>query len=146
MTTDDRFSGRLTQRQRDYAKLVAAGMEKDKSMLQVGYTKKHLPVTLLKLNSNHRVQALIKVYEEEPVSSEVIATKIDRQLFWTRIMNDPSYPVGQRIKASEMLGRSECDFIDRRQVETSEKKNPIVKMPSTSPEDWEKQWEEINDK
>lgn len=137
--------GRLTQRQRDYAKLVAGGMNPTKAMKEVGYMEKHIPATYEKLRHNARVLELIETYKNGTTSSGEIASKTERQVFWTDIMNDPSYPIGQRIKASEMLGRSECDFLDKRQVENVNNKNPVVLTPSTSPEDWEKQWEKHND-
>lgn len=60
----------------------------------------------------------------------VVATRLERQAFWTDLMrNDdksahPEYdannlpkkiniPLGSRIKASELLGRSETDFIEK---------------------------------
>jgi phage terminase small subunit len=140
------IAGRLTQRQRDFAKLVAGGMKEEDAMAQVGYSKNYIPNTLYKLRNNKRIQELIEKYKEGPVTDNVIANNIDRQMFWTSVMNDPSNTTGMRLKASELLGRSEGDFVDRRQVETTEKKNPIVKMPNTSPEDWEKQWEKANEK
>lgn len=138
--------GRLSQRQRDFAKLVAAGMEEKKAMRQAGYVEKHIHTTLYKLKQNKRIKELIEKYKEGPLTTDAVAQKLDRQMFWTTIMNDPSNQTSIRLKASELLGRSEGDFVDRKQVETTEKKNPIVLTPNTSPEDWEKQWEEINDK
>ena len=136
----------LTRRQRDFAKLVGAGMDKTKAMDQVGYARQHIPATLYKHSQNEALQALIKLYEDDAIESDAVSTKIDRQMFWTSTMNDPGFSIGMRLKASEMLGRSECDFVDRKQIETTEKKNPIVLTPSTSAKDWEEQWENINDK
>ena len=57
-----------------------------------------------------------------------IATKQDRQAFWTKIMagtlfkdeGAPEIDIGirlsDRIKASELLGKSECDFLQKHEV------------------------------
>lgn len=45
-----------------------------------------------------------------------IATREDRQAFWTGIMQDEEKELRDRLKASELLGKSEADFIDRREV------------------------------
>lgn len=139
-----KIAGRLTQRQRDFAKLVAGGMEEHQAMLQVNYAPGHINNTLYKLRNNKRLQELIEKYKEGPVTNNEIANLTDRQKFWTDVMNDPSNTTGIRLKASELLGRAEGDFVDKKQVETTEKKNPIVLAPNTSKEDWEKQWEKEN--
>jgi phage terminase small subunit len=45
-----------------------------------------------------------------------IATREDRQAFWTGIMRDEAKELRDRLKASELLGKSEADFIERREV------------------------------
>lgn len=42
-----------------------------------------------------------------------IAKRMERQAFWTRVMNDRSEDMRNRLKASELLGRSEADFTDK---------------------------------
>lgn len=39
-----------------------------------------------------------------------------RQMFWTSVMADPTMPLKERLKASELLGRSEGDFVDRLKI------------------------------
>lgn len=46
---------------------------------------------------------------------DTIATREERQRFWSQVMRDPSRPLDARLKASEHLGRSEGDFLDRHQ-------------------------------
>jgi phage terminase small subunit len=48
-----------------------------------------------------------------------IATRQDRQKFWTETMWDKSKTMKDRLKASELLARSEGDFIDRFSFESS---------------------------
>lgn len=42
-----------------------------------------------------------------------IATREERQTFWSQFMRDQSLTAFERYKASELLGRSHGDFIDR---------------------------------
>lgn len=42
-----------------------------------------------------------------------IATRIQRQEFWTTAMWDAELPFMARLKASELLGKSQADFIER---------------------------------
>lgn len=42
-----------------------------------------------------------------------IATKEERQVFWTETMRDSEHDMKDRIKTSELLGKSEGDFLDR---------------------------------
>ena len=44
--------------------------------------------------------------------SGLIADRQERQEFWTAAMKDPGGEMRDRLKASELLGRSEADFID----------------------------------
>lgn len=42
-----------------------------------------------------------------------IATRADRQEWWTKIMYDEDVDMQYRIKASELLGKTEGDFLER---------------------------------
>ena len=52
----------------------------------------------------------------DPALDRFIATRMERQEFWTEIMFAKNEETLTRLKASELLGRSECDFVDRRIV------------------------------
>lgn len=41
-----------------------------------------------------------------------IATRVERQAFWTQVMCDVKADLRERLKASELLGRSFADFTD----------------------------------
>ena len=45
-----------------------------------------------------------------------IATREERQRFWTSVMMDESVEWPQRLRASELLARSQADFLDRREI------------------------------
>lgn len=42
----------------------------------------------------------------------VVATRLERQQFWTKTMGDPDVPWKDRLRASELLGRSQADFVE----------------------------------
>ena len=42
-----------------------------------------------------------------------IASRLKRQQFWSEVMLDISEDMKHRLKASELLGRSEADFIEK---------------------------------
>lgn len=45
-----------------------------------------------------------------------IATRQERQAFWTSVMHDCDEQMFARLKASELLAKSEADFVERHEV------------------------------
>lgn len=46
-------------------------------------------------------------------SRPLIASRKERQEFWTQVMQSPEYDPRDRLKASELLGKSEADFTEK---------------------------------
>jgi phage terminase small subunit len=46
-------------------------------------------------------------------NNKLIATRQERQEFWSKIVRDSGEDMRHRLKASELLGRSEADFVER---------------------------------
>jgi phage terminase small subunit len=46
-------------------------------------------------------------------TNSAIATREERQTFWTNMLRDPNVAERDRLRASELLGKSQADFIDR---------------------------------
>lgn len=67
-------------------------------------------------------------------SDPLVATRFDRQRFWTRVMlgkefvGDEAPAMKDRLKASELLGRSQLDFVER--VEHTGKDGESIKLDS----------------
>ncbi len=55
---------------------------------------------------------LIRAKRASELKPEIM-TRIERQRFWSKIIADPEVHIKYRLKASELLGKSEGDFIDR---------------------------------
>lgn len=55
-----------------------------------------------------------------------IATRAERQAFWTKVMLDVDAELAQRLKASELLGKSEGDFLERLEVGAAQTLEQLV--------------------
>lgn len=53
----------------------------------------------------------------DAVAAQRIATRTERQAFWTQVMLDVSAKMADRLKAAELLGRSEADFTENLKVD-----------------------------
>ena len=67
-----------------------------------------------------KISAAIKERETQR-NAPLIATREERQAFWTKIMNSQSEETRDRLKASELLGKSEADFTEKREVDMNAK-------------------------
>lgn len=56
---------------------------------------------------------------ENQRNNKDIATREERQNFWTDVLNDKEEKIGERLRASELLGKSEGDFLQRHEVDTN---------------------------
>jgi len=64
-----------------------------------------------------------------------IATRAERQAFWTAVMLDPKERTADRLKAAELLGRSEADFVERLQHEGKLTLEQLVLASQRQPEE-----------
>ncbi len=75
------------------------------------------------LRTNPRIMEQIKIRVEQETQrrsndrltkhDHVIATRQDRQDFWTTVMHDEDQKMTDRLRAAELLGKSEADFTDK---------------------------------
>ena len=80
---------------------------------------KHAATRLLSnVHLRERVQA-----REAKANGKSIATREERQQFWTKMMAKAARD-GDKLKASELLGRSQADFLDR-----TEHSGHIMQLP-----------------
>lgn len=92
-----------------------------------GYTgdAKTLAVTASRLLADAKVADAIarrnavvqQVRNEAAAVAGRIATRAERQAFWTAVMASDKERTADRLKAAELLGRSEADFVERLQHE-----------------------------
>ena len=90
------------------------------------------------LSQRNDIKAILrsKIRNSASVRS-MIATREERQVFWSRIMHDPEASQSDKMKASELLGRSYCDFAERKIIEGGA--NPLVHQFNLSVEERIKQ-------
>jgi phage terminase small subunit len=101
----------LNARQRKFAEIYDGnGIQ---SARAAGYTGNDnvLGVTAHDLLRNPRIMAIVKARQEKE-KNPLIASRQQRQEFWTKVMNMASVDMNDRLKASELLGKSEADFTE----------------------------------
>ncbi len=87
---------------------------------KAGYTgsAKVLGITAARLLGNARILDAVQrreIKENRPK----IAARLHRQEFWTKVMLDPRQDMRERLRASELLGRSEADFTEKVQMDST---------------------------
>ena len=71
--------------------------------------------------TGHRVAKRAKVVRameklRESTTNTEIATREERQSFWSKVMNSGDQSMSDRLRASELLGKSQADFVDRKEL------------------------------
>jgi len=96
------------------SEFLANGFCKEAALLSVGYSK-----------SYSRTRQAMKLYEKPALIAEIervradivakngiiIKTRAERQQFWSNMMDNAQDDTA-KLRASELLGKSEADFID----------------------------------
>ena len=80
--------------------------------LKAGYSPKTAYSQGQRMLKNVEVKAAIAA-RQAPNSAARIADRQERQSFWTQVMRDPDEDMRNRLKAAELLGKSECDFVEK---------------------------------
>lgn len=65
---------------------------------------------------NLRKPEIIAAIQARVQDDPKIAKRKDRQRFWTLVMTSNEVEMKDRLKASELLGRSQRDFVERREL------------------------------
>jgi phage terminase small subunit len=91
------YAGNATQAARD-----AGYTGSDETLRQMGAQNMAHP----------EIAAAIKARETKR-EGKAIATREERQAFWTAVFLDETQNMLVRLKASELLGKSEADFVER---------------------------------
>ena len=104
----------LTPKQRRFCECYSAnGGNCTRAAAEAGYKKPHPEGSRL-LRKATIATALEKLRSES--TSSAIATREERQKFWSDFIRDESIDPQHRLKASELLGKSQADFIDRKEI------------------------------
>ena len=77
-----------------------------------GYSAKTAKAIGSELLTKPDIKEAIQERERERTDS-MIATREERQRFWTAIMRDEETELKDRLRASELLAKSEADFMEK---------------------------------
>lgn len=109
-----RVSGdKLTAKQRRFveaytgnatAAAIAAGYS-EKTARFMGHENLTKPYILAEIKARDTIR-----------STPLIASRAERQQFWSSVMRDKEQQMRDRLKAAELLGKSEADFVERQEI------------------------------
>lgn len=107
---------KLTTKQRRF--VDAFDGNATQAALAAGYSPKTAAFIGAENLRKPQISAAIQERERER-AEPLIATREERQKFWTSVMIDEKNEMKDRLRASELLGKSEADFIDRSEIDAS---------------------------
>lgn len=102
--------GDLTEKQRKYVEAYAGNGVA--AAIAAGYSPRSADKISRDLLRIPTIAAAIRDRERENIRP-LIASRVERQEFWSNTMRDANEDARNRLKASELLGKSEGDFLDR---------------------------------
>ena len=87
--------------------------------IRAGYSAKTARSIGQRLLTNVDIQKAIQGREDKRMESTIMSRE-ERQEFWTAATRDKEAAMRDRLKASELLGRSEGDFLERHDLTSSD--------------------------
>jgi phage terminase small subunit len=99
----------LNSRQRKFVNVYTGNATEAARLAGYSGNANTLHVTGHDLLRNPTIKAAIDA-REKTMLEPIIATRHNRQMFWTSVMNDKTVDLNVRLKASELLGKSQADF------------------------------------
>lgn len=72
-------------------------------------------------HENLRKPQITKAIKDATKDDPAVATREERQRFWTKTMLDPLAQMKDRLRASELLAKSQCDFVQRHEIVSLQK-------------------------
>jgi phage terminase small subunit len=103
---------KLTSKQLKFIEVYAGNGTEAAKLAGYGGDENALGVTANRLLKNAKIAAAINARQAEKIRP-LIATREERQAFWTKVLHDESEKMMDRLRASELLGKSEADFTEK---------------------------------
>ena len=101
---------KLTPKQKRFVEAYTGNATE--AALKAGYSQKTAAfIGAENLKKHQIIQAIF--HREKKAIRPLIATREERQKFWTSAMQDTKQDMRDRLRASELLGKSEGDFLER---------------------------------
>ena len=102
----------MNQRQQLFVNEYLVDLNCTQAAIRAGYSSRTAYSQGQRLLKNAEVSQAIDTAMTER-RNKLIATREQRQAFWSSVMNDTGEDMRNRLKASELLGKSEADFTDK---------------------------------
>ena len=107
----------MTHKQQIFIREYLTDFNAKQAAIRAGYSPKTAhSIGAENLTKPEIQEALQKAISER--NSKLIADREQRQIFWTRIMLDEAENMKYRLRASELLAKSEGDFTQQVKVES----------------------------
>ena len=123
----------LTAKQRRFAEVYDGNGTKAARLAGYSGSDNTLAQAARELLRNPQIRAAIQAREKVDIGPAV-ATREQRQEFWTSVMVNPERAMKDRLKASELLGRSQADFTDKLHVDGTITLEQLIAAASKKPE------------
>lgn len=104
----------------------------DATLAQVASENLKKPEVLAAIQVRNQVPAQVRAAVAQ---AGAVLTRAERQAFWSRVVADERAKLTDRLKASELLGRSEADFVERLQHEGKLTLEQLVLASQRKPEE-----------
>ena len=107
------MAGKLTAKQQRF--VDAYDGNATKAAIAAGYSPRSAYAVGQENMKKPVILAAIQAREKER-NAPLIMTREERQTMWSEIARDKGERTQDRLKASELLGKSEGDFVERREI------------------------------
>ena len=103
----------LTAKQRRFVEAYDGNARK--AAIAAGYSEK--TADAIGRENLRKPTILAEIKARETVRcTPLIASRAERQQFWSSVMRDKDQQMRDRLKAAELLGKSEADFVERQEI------------------------------
>lgn len=119
---------KLTHKQQLFVKYYNGNASE--AALKAGYSKKTAPFIGAENLKKPQIRQAIQTRTAQ-ISKKHIGTREERQSFWWSVANNEDFSMGDRLRASELLGKSMADFTDVQRHEGNINILPPIKINHT---------------
>jgi phage terminase small subunit len=110
--SSSRSAAGLNPKQARFVAEYLKDLNATQAAIRAGYSKKTAGSQAHDLLKKPEISLLVAQGQQAHID-RAIATRAERQKFWTKIMQDAGEDLRDRLKASELLGKSEADFTEK---------------------------------
>jgi len=128
-----------TDKQQKFIDCYDGDVKKAAKIAEISYTYAR------QLRTKYNILEAIRNRQETEIRPGTIATRQQRQEFWTTVMNNGDEDMRNRLKASELLGKSEADFTEKLSHDFPKGCGVLVVKEIPTKEEWQQECEKIEE-